>query len=142
MKPFEIFPPKPQAMTSARSGIHHTADDELFWGAAHEQEAAASVPHVVAHSATRRSCDVLGLCQQRQPACPGCSHHGARHNTQHLPAGGHYFAPGVIQGGPQRRRAGLRAALRWVAAACLAAAVLASCSYSAGYMSVMLGGAL
>lgn len=122
-------------MANQRTGIHHTAEDELFWGAAHEQEAACSVPPVVAHSATRRTCDTLGLCQGRDPACTGCSH-----STQRLPLGRHYFAPGTIEGGSARpKRWGLRNGVRWVAAACLAATVLASCSYSAGYLSVMLG---
>lgn len=125
-------------MTNPRTGIHHSTEDELFWGAAHEQEAAATVGPAQTHSATRRSCDVLGLCQNRQPPCPGCT----CHDTSLLAKGAYYFAPGTIEGGPVRRRWGMRNGVRWVGAACLAATVLASCSYSAGYMSVMLGGAL
>lgn len=88
-----------------------------------------------AHSATRRSCDALGLCQHRQPACPGCS----SHDTRRLPPGGFYFAPGVIDRGhpvrPMHRRSGLRAAMRWVgwvAMVVLATGAIASCSYALG----------
>ncbi len=84
-----------------------------------------------AHSATRRTCDHLGLCQQRQPACPGCT----CHDTSLLPKDAYYFAPGVIEGSPMRQRSGLRAALRWVrwvALAAMATGVIASCSYTLG----------
>lgn len=125
-------------MTNRRTGIHHSTEDELFWGAAYEQEATNPVPPLQAHSATRRSCDELGLCQGRKPACAGCT----CHDTSLLAKGAHYFAPGTIEGGPVRRRWGMRNCVRWVGAACLAATVLASCSYSVGYLSVALGGAL
>lgn len=99
-----------------------------------------------AHSATRRSCDELGLCQHRQPACTGCS----SHDTRRLPPGGFYFAPGVIDRGhpvrPMHRRTGLRAAMRWVAWVAMAAAVagtIASCSYAMGNIyGLMQGGVL
>lgn len=95
-----------------------------------------------AHSSQRRSCDELGLCQRRRPACTGCT----CHDTSLLAKGAFYFAPGAIEGGPSTRPAlrrwGVRNVARWAAVACLAATVLASCSYSAGYLSVLLGAQL
>lgn len=96
----------------------------------------------VAHSSTRRPCDELGLCQAQfgQPACPGCG----RHDTLQLPSGYH-FAPGVIEGGPMQRRAGLRAALRWVswvAAAAVISGTLVAAAYGIGHAWARFGGAL
>lgn len=96
----------------------------------------------VAHSSTRRPCDELGLCQGSQPACPGC----CSHDTLQLPSGYHFqFAPGVIEGGPMQRRAGLRAALRWVSWVATAAVIggtLVAAAYGIGHAWARFGGAL
>lgn len=100
------------------------------------------VPPLQAHSAKRRSCDELGMCQNRKPPCPGCTWH----DTSLLAKGVYHFAPGIIEGAPSKppllRRWGIRNGVRWTAVACLAGLSLASCAYSAGYLSVMLGGSL
>lgn len=36
-------------MTNQATGIHFSSDDELFWGAAHDTEAACTVPPVDTH---------------------------------------------------------------------------------------------
>ena len=47
---------------------------------------------------TRRTCTELGVCQGRPG--PGCTCH---HDTESLPPGGYYFAPGAVEHGPRRR---------------------------------------
>ena len=47
---------------------------------------------------THRTCDALGVCQGRPG--PGCT---CTHDTNTLPPGGYYFAPGAIEQGPRRR---------------------------------------
>lgn len=99
------------------------------------------VPSLEAHSSQRRSCDQLGLCQNRKPPCPGCTWR----DTALFDKGVHHFAPGVIDAGPAKRPL-LR---RWQFAkwcklmgGCIfAVAVVGSCSY-VGYLSVMVGGSL
>lgn len=98
------------------------------------------MPPLHAHSSQRRTCDELGLCQNRKPLCPGCTCHDTR-----LQGHGVYnFAPGVIDGpspkAPLLRRWGLRNGVRWVGVACLAGVSMASCSYNAGYLFAMLVG--
>ena len=51
---------------------------------------------------TPRTCTALGVCQSR----PGCQH--CSHDTDTLPPGGYYFAPGAIEQG--QRRKGVRLA--------------------------------
>lgn len=46
---------------------------------------------------TPRTCTALGVCQSR----PGCQH--CSHDTDTLPPGGFYFAPGAIEHGPRRK---------------------------------------
>lgn len=46
---------------------------------------------------TPRTCHELGVCQSR-PGCQQCSH-----DTETLPPGGYYFAPGAIEHGPCRK---------------------------------------
>lgn len=100
------------------------------------------MPPLQAHGSQRRSCDELGLCQNRTPSCPGCTWR----DTSMFDKGVHHFAPGVIDAGlakqPLLRRWGVRNGARWVGVACLAAAILASCAYNAGYLSLALGGML
>lgn len=100
------------------------------------------MPPLEAYSHKPRTCDELGLCQHRKPPCAGCT----CHDTSLLSKSVYHFAPGVIDGGPAKpsrlRRWGLRNGARWVGVASLAAAVLASCAYNAGYLSVALGGVL
>ncbi|AFU47332.1 hypothetical protein C380_18190 [Acidovorax sp. KKS102] len=50
-------------------------------------------------SRTSRSCHELGVCHGRTDQ--GCTCH---HDTETLPPGGYYFAPGAIDGGPHRRK--------------------------------------
>ena len=52
---------------------------------------------------TRRTCTELGVCQGHPG--PGCTCH---HDTDTLPPGGYYFAPGAIEQG--QRRKGVRLA--------------------------------
>lgn len=100
------------------------------------------VPSLEAYSHKPRTCDELGMCQNRRPACPGC----ACHDTSLLGHGVYHFTPGVIEGGPAKpsllRRWGIRNGARWLGVACLAATALASCAYNVGYLSVALGGVL
>ena len=102
----------------------------------------ATMPPLEAYSHKPRSCDELGLCQNRKPPCAGRT----SADTSPLGHGVYNFAPGIIQGGPAKppllRRWGVRNGARWVGVACLAGVSLASCSYNAGYLFAMLGGAL
>ena len=43
------------------------------------------------HKPKQYSCAQLGVCQSR-PGCDSCSH-----NTEALPPGGFYFAPGTVE---------------------------------------------
>ena len=43
------------------------------------------------HKPKQYSCAHLGVCQSR-PGCDSCSH-----NTEALPPGGFYFAPGTVE---------------------------------------------
>lgn len=47
---------------------------------------------------TPRTCDALGVCQGRPGPGGTCTH-----DTNTLPPGGYYFAPGAIEQGPRRR---------------------------------------
>ena len=47
---------------------------------------------------TPRTCHELGVCNGRKGL--GCTCH---HDTDTLPPGGYYFAPGAIEQGPRRR---------------------------------------
>ena len=51
-----------------------------------------------------RTCHELGVCHGRKG--PGCTcHQDAQHDTDSLPPGGYFFAPGAIDnGGPRRRK--------------------------------------
>ena len=75
------------------------------------QPANKSASPPVVHSSTRRSCDELGLCQHRTPACPGCGHNR------------HSFAPGVIHGHTTTPN---KKVWRWVKWACFAALAIAA----------------
>ena len=56
--------------------------------------------HTAPTRTTAYTCQELGVCHGRPG--PGCI---CQHDTQHLPAGGYYFAPGAIEdGGPRRAR--------------------------------------
>ena len=46
----------------------------------------------------RRTCTELGVCQGRPG--PGCT---CQHDTDALPPGGYYFAPGAIEQGQRRK---------------------------------------
>ena len=73
------------------------------------------------------SCAQLGVCQSR-PGCDSCSH-----NTEALPPGGFYFAPGTVEDcTPTRTDTVARGLLTAAAVAALAAAI----GLSAGWITV------
>lgn len=74
-----------------------------------------------------RSCDELGLCQQRKPACVGCSWQME-------------LAPGVIDGPYSRKRADTGVAA-FVVKALLVVALVASISLTIGFAAGYLTGA-
>lgn len=81
------------------------------------------------------SCAQLGVCQSR-PGCSGCSRPSS-HNTEDLPPGGFYFAPGTVEDcstTPTRTDTVARGLLFAAALAALAAAI----GISAGWIT--LGG--
>ena len=70
------------------------------------------------HKPKQYSCAQLGVCQSR-PGCSGCSH-----NTEALPPGGFYFAPGTVEDcTPTRTDTVARGLLTAAAVAALAAAI-------------------
>lgn len=85
-------------------------------------------------TAQRRSCDSLGVCQCRLPACSGCTWVA----TSATRLAGHAFAPGVVTVHPSARRAALRRwlrlAYRWARISLLVALVLVSLAMAAGYL--------
>ena len=85
------------------------------------------------HKPKQYSCARLGVCQSR-PGCDSCSH-----NTEALPPGGFYFAPGTVEDcstTPTRTDTVARGLLFAAALAALAAAI----GISAGWIT--LGGLL
>jgi hypothetical protein len=66
-----------------------------------------------------RTCDELGVCQNKTPPCAGCT--------------AHYFAPGVIEGGPKKRQA--RALVRWTLISMGLMATVAVVTFAMGYLS-------
>ena len=85
------------------------------------------------HKPKQYSCAQLGVCQSR-PGCDSCSH-----NTEDLPPGGFYFAPGTVEdcsATPTRTDTVARGLLFAAALAALAAAI----GISAGWIT--LGGLL
>lgn len=97
------------------------------------------------YSSKPRTCDELGLCQGLKPSCPGCT----CHDTRLLPNGangGHYFAPGAIEGGAptheELKRAGVRPLWRMALRATMAITVLGSCGYALVYVALKLGAIL
>ena len=85
------------------------------------------------HKPKQYSCAQLGVCQSR-PGCDSCSH-----NTEALPPGGFYFAPGTVEDctpTPTRTDTVARGLLFAAALAALAAAI----GISAGWIT--LGGLL
>lgn len=82
------------------------------------------IPWKIAHT-----CDDLGMCQDRKPACVGCTAQ-RRHND--LPRPTYPFAPGVIDYGPKPvTPAVTKWLVRWVY---LMLVVVALC-FVAGYLS-------
>ena len=79
------------------------------------------------HKPKQYSCAQLGACQSR-PGCDSCSH-----NTEALPPGGFYFAPGTVEDcTPTRTDTVARGLLTAAAVAALAAAI----GLSAGWITV------
>ena len=75
-----------------------------------------------------RTCTELGVCQGRPG--PGCT---CQHDTDTLPPGGYYFAPGAIEQGARRPRrlVGWR---RAVADLCCCIAIAGLIGAAAGYL--------
>lgn len=95
------------------------------------------------HTRTR-TCNELGVCQARAPACHGC--HDYTVNAHDLPAGSIVFAPGVIEG-PGRRRwltpRRMDALARVLLVLALLGTLSAALGFAAGYFSMpTLGGVL
>ena len=89
------------------------------------------------HKPKQYSCAQLGVCQSR-PGCSVCSRPSS-HNTEDLPPGGFYFAPGTVEdcsATPTRTDTVARGLLFAAALAALAAAI----GISAGWIT--LGGLL
>ena len=81
------------------------------------------------HKPKQYSCAQLGVCQSR-PGCDSCSH-----NTEALPPGGFFFAPGTVEDcstTPTRTDTVARGLLFAAALAALAAAI----GISAGWITV------
>lgn len=72
-----------------------------------------------------RSCHQLGVCQSL-PNCEGCSH-----DTEKLPCGGFYFAPGAIDMPEPKRLSGWRVLVR---DAIVVIAVAGLIGFAAGYI--------
>lgn len=81
-----------------------------------------------------RSCDALGVCQRRATPCDGCAH-TARHDTQSLPPGGIWFAPGTIEAHKRERWSTLEICLAIIGVAGAVSAVV-------GLLRMVVGGAL
>lgn len=77
----------------------------------------------------KRSCDSLGFCQCRVPACSGCN--WVTDAAARVAGGGHPFAPGVITAHANPRTARVR---RWVRNSFVLAVVLVVVAMTAGYL--------
>ena len=75
-----------------------------------------------------RTCHELGVCHGRKGL--GCTCH---HDTEALPPGGYYFAPGAIEQGPRRARR-LLGWRRAVADLCCCIAIAGLIGAAAGYL--------
>ena len=75
-----------------------------------------------------RTCHELGVCHGRKGL--GCT---CQHDTESLPPGGYYFAPGAIEQGPRRTRR-LLGWRRAVADLCCCIAIAGLIGAAAGYL--------
>ena len=75
-----------------------------------------------------RTCHELGVCNSRKGL--GCTCH---RDTESLPPGGYYFAPGAIEQGPRRARR-LLGWRRAVADLCCCIAIAGLIGAAAGYL--------
>ena len=77
-----------------------------------------------------RTCHELGVCHGRKGL--GCTRH---HDTESLPPGGYYFAPGAIEQGARRPRrlVGWRRAVADLCC-CIAIAIAGLIGAAAGYL--------
>ena len=75
-----------------------------------------------------RTCHELGVCHGRKGL--GCTCH---HDTEAMPPGGYYFAPGAIEQGPRRARR-LLGWRRAVADLCCCIAIAGLIGAAAGYL--------
>ena len=75
-----------------------------------------------------RTCHELGVCHGRKGL--GCTCH---HDTEAMPPGGYYFAPGAIEQGPRRTRR-LLGWRRAVADLCCCIAIAGLIGAAAGYL--------
>ena len=79
------------------------------------------------HKPKQYSCAHLGVCQSR-PGCDSCSH-----NTEALPPGGFFFAPGTVEDCSATRT---DTVARGLLAAAAVAALAAAIGMSAGWITV------
>ena len=88
------------------------------------------------HKPKQYSCAHLGVCQSR-PGCDSCSH-----DTEALPPGGFYFAPGTVEdcSATRARTRKTDTIARGLLAAAALAALAAAIGISAGWIT--LGGLL
>ena len=75
-----------------------------------------------------RTCHELGVCHGRKGLGRTC-----HHDTESLPPGGYYFAPGAIEQGPRRARR-LLGWRRAVADLCCCIAIAGLIGAAAGYL--------
>lgn len=86
---------------------------------------------------TPRTCHELGVCQDRPPPCSHTCRLGAesaRVDTKHLPHGGYYFAPGVIENGSRHKARRLAPWQRLVLGAAVWLAVAGLLGFAAGVL--------
>ena len=88
------------------------------------------------HKPKQYSCAHLGVCQSR-PGCSGCSRPSS-HNTEDLPPGGLFFAPGTVEdcSATRARTRKTDTIARGLLAAAALAALAAAIGISAGWITV------
>ena len=91
------------------------------------------------HKPKQYSCAQLGVCQSR-PGSSGCSvcSRPSIHNTEDLPPGGFYFAPGTVEdcSATRARTRKTDTIARGLLAAAALAALAAAIGISAGWITV------
>ena len=88
------------------------------------------------HKPKQYSCAQLGVCQSR-PGCDSCSRPSS-HNTEDLPPGGFFFAPGTVEdcSATRARTRKTDTIARGLLAAAALPALAAAIGISAGWITV------